>query len=185
MQKKTSKPSLWGAAFVVFSGTIWGLTGPRPLLQTSFSWLPLPFSNPALTLPSPSSFLTLFYSPPHLRGYFGVSLIPSFGPSNRGQVSQRKGRPPTAPRIATMFLPLRKSHPLLKFANGSLIDLPSPANISSWWNFGSLLGMCLGVQIVTGLFLAMHYVAHIDYAFACLFIFITMTLLKPAMMIEF
>lgn len=65
-----------------------------------------------------------------------------------------------------MFQPLRKSHPLLKIANGSLIDLPRPANISSWWNFGSLLGMCLGVQIVTGLFLAMHYVAHIDYAFA-------------------
>lgn len=65
-----------------------------------------------------------------------------------------------------MFQPFRKSHPLLKIVNGSLVDLPSPANISAWWNFGSLLGMCLGVQIVTGLFLAIHYVAHIDYAFA-------------------
>ena len=82
------------------------------------------------------------------------------------QISQCKGRSPAPPHITSMFQPLRKTHPLLKIANGSLIDLPSPANISTWWNFGSLLGICLGVQIVTGLFLAMHYVAHIDYAFA-------------------
>ena len=50
--------------------------------------------------------------------------------------------------------------------NNSLIDLPAPINLSVWWNFGSLLGLCLGIQIVTGLFLAMHYTAHIDLAFA-------------------
>nr|YP_010570200.1 cytochrome b [Anabropsis multispinula]UZF98257.1 cytochrome b [Anabropsis multispinula] len=64
-----------------------------------------------------------------------------------------------------MNKPMRISHPLLKIANNALMDLPAPSNISAWWNFGSLLGLCLIVQIVTGLFLAMHYVAHIDLAF--------------------
>nr|AGR92706.1 cytochrome b [Parapocryptes serperaster] len=61
---------------------------------------------------------------------------------------------------------LRKSHPLLKIVNDALIDLPAPSNISAWWNFGSLLGLCLIVQIVTGLFLAMHYTADISSAFS-------------------
>nr|AOW70999.1 cytochrome b [Siren intermedia texana] len=56
-----------------------------------------------------------------------------------------------------MAHPLRKIHPLLKIINNSFIDLPAPSNLSSWWNFGSLLGMCLIIQIMTGLFLAMHY----------------------------
>nr|ACR81358.1 cytochrome b [Pycnonotus goiavier]ACR81363.1 cytochrome b [Pycnonotus goiavier]QNH73814.1 cytochrome b [Pycnonotus goiavier] len=60
---------------------------------------------------------------------------------------------------------LRKNHPLLKTINDSLIDLPTPSNISTWWNFGSLLGICLTVQIVTGLFLAMHYTADTALAF--------------------
>nr|UCS09562.1 cytochrome b [Graphium confucius] len=63
------------------------------------------------------------------------------------------------------FLPLRKTHPLLKIINSSLIDLPSPSNISSWWNFGSLLGLCLIIQIITGLFLTMYYTANIELAF--------------------
>nr|YP_010350014.1 cytochrome b [Neritina iris]UOH96884.1 cytochrome b [Neritina iris]URF21525.1 cytochrome b [Neritina iris] len=65
-----------------------------------------------------------------------------------------------------MHSPIRKQHPVLKMVNNSLIDLPAPMNLSIWWNFGSLLGLCLGIQIVTGLFLAMHYTAHIDLAFA-------------------
>nr|UUF67565.1 cytochrome b [Hierodula longa] len=65
-----------------------------------------------------------------------------------------------------MYKPLRKIHPLIKISNNALIDLPTPSNISSWWNFGSLLGLCLGIQIMTGLFLAMHYSAHIDLAFS-------------------
>lgn len=65
-----------------------------------------------------------------------------------------------------MSIPIRKSHPLFKIANNALVDLPAPSNISAWWNFGSLLGLCLGVQIVTGLFLAMHYTANIDLAFS-------------------
>nr|AEO96917.1 cytochrome b [Pampus argenteus] len=60
---------------------------------------------------------------------------------------------------------IRKTHPLLKIVNGSLIDLPTPSNISAWWNFGSLLGLCLISQILTGLFLAMHYTPDIESAF--------------------
>ncbi|WPN85968.1 cytochrome b (mitochondrion) [Culicoides brevitarsis] len=59
----------------------------------------------------------------------------------------------------------RNSHPLLKIVNNSLIDLPAPCNLSIWWNFGSLLGLCLIIQILTGLFLAMHYTADIQLAF--------------------
>nr|YP_009529054.1 cytochrome b [Ephestia elutella]AXU98861.1 cytochrome b [Ephestia elutella] len=63
------------------------------------------------------------------------------------------------------FLPFRKTHPILKIINNSLIDLPSPSNISSLWNFGSLLGLCLIIQIITGLFLSMYYTANIELAF--------------------
>ncbi|BCX71412.1 cytochrome b (mitochondrion) [Penaeus japonicus] len=65
-----------------------------------------------------------------------------------------------------MTMPIRKSHPLFKILNGAVVDLPAPANISTLWNFGSLLGLCLVIQIVTGLFLAMHYTAHVDLAFS-------------------
>nr|YP_010946841.1 cytochrome b [Rhabdoblatta marginata]WGO57598.1 cytochrome b [Rhabdoblatta marginata] len=64
-----------------------------------------------------------------------------------------------------MNSPMRVNHPLFKIFNNALIDLPSPSNISSWWNFGSLLGLCLGMQIITGIFLAMHYCPNIELAF--------------------
>nr|QIV24755.1 cytochrome b [Toxeutes arcuatus] len=64
-----------------------------------------------------------------------------------------------------MNLPIRKTSPLIKIFNNSLIDLPTPSNISTLWNFGSILGLCLGIQIVTGLFLAMHYCPNIELAF--------------------
>nr|BAA25010.1 cytochrome b [Elephas maximus] len=60
----------------------------------------------------------------------------------------------------------RKSHPLFKIINKSFIDLPTPSNISTWWNFGSLLGACLITQILTGLFLAMHYTPDTMTAFS-------------------
>nr|AML26783.1 cytochrome b [Scarabaeidae sp. BMNH 1274753] len=60
---------------------------------------------------------------------------------------------------------MRKMSPLLKITNNSLIDLPSPSNISSLWNFGSLLGLCLMIQIITGIFLAMHYTPNVEMAF--------------------
>nr|QXJ41890.1 cytochrome b [Pissodes strobi] len=58
-----------------------------------------------------------------------------------------------------------KSNPLIKIFNSSLVHLPTPSNISSMWNFGSLLGLCLMIQIITGLFLAMHYCSNIELAF--------------------
>lgn len=60
---------------------------------------------------------------------------------------------------------LRKNHPLLKIINRSIIELPTPINISSWWNFGSLLGLSLIIQILRGLFLAMHYTGDVLIAF--------------------
>nr|ABO27228.1 cytochrome b [Cynopterus horsfieldii] len=60
---------------------------------------------------------------------------------------------------------IRKSHPLFKLINDALVDLPAPSNIPSWWNFGSLLGICLLIQILTGLFLAMHRTSDTATAF--------------------
>nr|ACT88819.1 cytochrome b [Pieris rapae] len=67
--------------------------------------------------------------------------------------------------MSKKFFPLRKTHPLFKIMNNSLVDLPSPSNISIWWNFGSLLALCLITQILTGLFLTMYYYANIEMAF--------------------
>ena len=64
-----------------------------------------------------------------------------------------------------MNKPIRLSHPLFKIINNALVDLPAPSNISAWWNFGSLLGLCLIIQTLTGLFLAIHYTADIETAF--------------------
>lgn len=60
---------------------------------------------------------------------------------------------------------LLKSHPILGLLNSYMVDSPQPANISYMWNFGSLLGMCLIIQILTGAFLAMHYCPNVDMAF--------------------
>nr|ACT98828.1 cytochrome b [Carollia perspicillata] len=60
---------------------------------------------------------------------------------------------------------IRKTHPLLNIVSSSFVDLPAPSSLSSWWNFGSLLGVCLAVQILTGLFLAMHYTSDTATAF--------------------
>jgi len=65
-----------------------------------------------------------------------------------------------------MFKPLRTTHPAIKIINGSLIDLPAPVNISIWWNYGSLLGLCLIIQTATGLFLSIHYVSDVEIAFS-------------------
>lgn len=60
---------------------------------------------------------------------------------------------------------LLKSHPILSLANSYFVDSPQPANISYMWNLGSLLGLCLIIQIITGIFLAMHYTPNVDLAF--------------------
>lgn len=63
---------------------------------------------------------------------------------------------------------LRKSHPIIKIFNAALVDLPAPSNITHIWNFGSLLGLCLIIQILTGIFLAIHYSPNVLIAFECL-----------------
>nr|AUW55035.1 cytochrome b [Elseya branderhorsti]AUW55048.1 cytochrome b [Elseya branderhorsti]AUY54800.1 cytochrome b [Elseya branderhorsti] len=61
---------------------------------------------------------------------------------------------------------MKNTNPLLKIINNTLIDLPTPSNISALWNFGSLLGACLILQLATGIFLAMHYSPDISTAFS-------------------
>ena len=58
-----------------------------------------------------------------------------------------------------------KVHPILKLANSYLIDAPQPSNMNYFWNFGSLLGLSLVIQIITGVTLAMHYTPNIYEAF--------------------
>nr|QLY90342.1 cytochrome b [Hydropsyche angustipennis] len=60
---------------------------------------------------------------------------------------------------------MSKKNIILNLINESLVKLPTPSNISFWWNFGSLLGMCLMIQILSGLFLSMHYCPNINLAF--------------------
>nr|WRY72472.1 cytochrome b [Zorka maculata] len=64
-----------------------------------------------------------------------------------------------------MNKPIRKNNNLIKIINYSVIDLPAPINLSSWWNFGVLLGLCLMIQIISGLLLSMHYTADVELAF--------------------
>jgi ubiquinol-cytochrome c reductase cytochrome b subunit len=58
-----------------------------------------------------------------------------------------------------------KSNSLLRLYNSYVVDSPQPANISYMWNFGSLLALCLIIQILSGVFLAMHYSPNVDLAF--------------------
>jgi len=62
-------------------------------------------------------------------------------------------------------LRILKTHVLLRLLNSYVVDSPQPANISYLWNFGSLLALCLIIQILTGAFLAMHYTPNVDFAF--------------------
>lgn len=54
---------------------------------------------------------------------------------------------------------------LISVVNNHIIDYPTPINLTYAWSFGALAGICLVIQIVSGIFLAMHYTPHIDYAF--------------------
>lgn len=60
----------------------------------------------------------------------------------------------------------RKSRLVWGTLRGTFYDLPVSVNLNVWWNFGSLLGLCLGVQIVRGLSLAIHYIPRADTAFS-------------------
>jgi len=55
--------------------------------------------------------------------------------------------------------------PVVSFLKHSAVDYPTPKNLNYWWNFGSLAGFFLLVQIITGIILSMHYTAHVDHAF--------------------
>ena len=63
---------------------------------------------------------------------------------------------------------IRKNTPLINIANSTLVDLAAPRNITHIWNFGSLLGLCLILQIITGIFLGIHYSSNTQIAFECL-----------------
>nr|YP_010272392.1 cytochrome b [Phlogothamnus polymaculatus]UKE80389.1 cytochrome b [Phlogothamnus polymaculatus] len=64
-----------------------------------------------------------------------------------------------------MNKPLRKTDKMISIINNALIDLPAPINLSTWWNFGSILGVCLTIQLITGILLSMHYTANVEMAF--------------------
>ena len=56
--------------------------------------------------------------------------------------------------------------PIISLLKHSAVDYPTPKNLNYWWNFGSLAGFFLLVQIITGIMLSMHYTAHVDHAFS-------------------
>jgi quinol-cytochrome oxidoreductase complex cytochrome b subunit len=56
--------------------------------------------------------------------------------------------------------------PIIRLGYDSFVDYPTPRNLNYWWTFGAILSFCLGMQIVTGIVLAMHYVPSADHAFA-------------------
>ncbi len=56
--------------------------------------------------------------------------------------------------------------PIIRFMKDTAIDFPTPKNLNYWWTFGGILALMLGIQLVTGIVLAMHYVPHVDHAFA-------------------
>ena len=58
-----------------------------------------------------------------------------------------------------------KKKGLLRILNNHLVDYPSPVNVNYFWSLGSIAGICLAIQVISGVFLAMHYVPHVDYAF--------------------
>lgn len=60
----------------------------------------------------------------------------------------------------------QNKQPLLAIINNHLVDYPTPVNMSYYQGFGSAAGMMLVIQLVTGIFLAMHYTPHVDMAFA-------------------
>lgn len=71
-----------------------------------------------------------------------------------------------APRAGSVKGWIEYRLPVFSFMYNSLGGgYPTPRNLNYWWNFGSIAGICLVIQILTGLFLAMHYTAHVDHAF--------------------
>jgi quinol-cytochrome oxidoreductase complex cytochrome b subunit len=67
-------------------------------------------------------------------------------------------------RLYQMVRILKRS-PLMSVVNSFLVDSPLPSNINYWYNAGSILGLCLIIQIVSGIILAMFYTSDISLAF--------------------
>lgn len=63
------------------------------------------------------------------------------------------------------FVIIFKKNPFIQLINAHIIDYPTPSNLSYFWNFGFLAGMCLAIQIITGIALAAHYTPHVSLAF--------------------
>jgi quinol-cytochrome oxidoreductase complex cytochrome b subunit len=61
---------------------------------------------------------------------------------------------------------LDKRLPIVRLTHDSFVAYPTPRNLNYWWTFGAMLALCLGVQILTGVVLAMHYIPHVNFAFA-------------------
>jgi ubiquinol-cytochrome c reductase cytochrome b/c1 subunit len=55
--------------------------------------------------------------------------------------------------------------PIVSWAYSSFVSYPTPRNLNYWWTFGGILTFMFGVQIITGVVLAMHYTPHVDFAF--------------------
>src|SRR3954469_13885876 len=55
--------------------------------------------------------------------------------------------------------------PIASLVHASFVDYPTPRNLNYWWTFGGILSFMLGVQIVTGIVLVMHFTPHVDHAF--------------------
>ncbi len=60
---------------------------------------------------------------------------------------------------------LDKRLPIVRLGYDSFIDFPTPKNLNYWWTFGGILTVCLVIQILTGVIIAMHYTPHVDLAF--------------------
>ena len=61
---------------------------------------------------------------------------------------------------------LDKRLPIIRLTHDSFVAYPTPRNLNYWWTFGAMLALCLVVQIVSGIVLAMHYIPHVNFAFA-------------------
>src|SRR3974390_3633210 len=74
------------------------------------------------------------------------------------------GQPPYQPTSPVMQW-LEKRLPIGGLIHSSFVAYPTPRNLNYLWTFGGILSFMLGVQIITGIVLAMHYTAHVDLAF--------------------
>ena len=74
------------------------------------------------------------------------------------------GETPFQPKNRTLQWVERRL-PIFGLIRSSFVVYPTPRNLNYWWTFGGILAFMLGVQLITGIVLAMHYTAHVDHAF--------------------